>query len=255
MSLVEFSVDHAVGLVTLNRPPVNALNGELIADISSAIAQARDPAVRAVVVTGAPNFSVGADIKGFTASFGSSAGEPQAAELGDMVRSLEKLEKPTIAAIRGVALGGGLELAMGCDYRYLGEDAKVGQPEALLGLLPGAGGSVRLERLVGYQRAKEIMMTGRHVAADEAVAVGLADVVVPEGRVLGAALDAAAAWARGATRAFAAIKQTLIATSGLTTDEALAVERAAFNDLFATRDAREGVTAFLEKRSAEFEGR
>ena len=153
MSLVEYSVDRNVALIVLNRPPVNALSAELSADLAAAFVEAADPQVRAVVVTGDPHFAAGADIKGFQAAYDSGSDDTLASDLGDAIRLFETLEKPTIAAVRGFALGGGLELAMGADFRYFGDDATVGQPEILLGLIPGAGGTQRLPRLVGYQRA------------------------------------------------------------------------------------------------------
>ena len=131
MSLVEYSVEGAVALITLNRPPVNALNGELIADIVEAVSRTDRPEIRAVVITGTKHFAAGADIKRFVEAFGAGAVEPQASGLGDLIRRVEKLPKPVIAAINGYALGGGLELAMGADFRYLGESARVGQPETL----------------------------------------------------------------------------------------------------------------------------
>ena len=141
MSLVDYSVEGAVGRIMLDRPPVNALNGELIGDIDAALAAAEEPAIRAVVITGKKHFAAGADIKRFVDAFDSDDPEPQASGLGAVVKRLEQLEKPTIAAISGYALGGGLELALGADFRYMASDAKVGQPEILLGIIPGAGGT------------------------------------------------------------------------------------------------------------------
>ena len=171
MPLVEYSVDRFVALITLNRPPVNALSAELSADLSAAFEHAADPAVRAVVVTGEPHFAAGADIKGFQTAYESESDDTLASDLGQAVRLLELLEKPTIAAVRGFALGGGLELAMGADFRFFADDARVGQPEILLGLIPGAGGTQRLPRLVGYQRAKEIIFSGM-IASMVGIALG-----------------------------------------------------------------------------------
>ena len=133
MNLVEYAVDGAVATITLNRPPVNALNAHLIADIGEAIRQAEDPAIRAIVITGQPSFAAGADISGFRASFEGKAEERQSSGLRDVAARLDALPKPSIAAVFGYALGGGLELAMSADFRYLAEDAKVGQPEILAG--------------------------------------------------------------------------------------------------------------------------
>ena len=132
-----------------------------------------------------------------------------ASSLVEAVWVLDRLEKPTIAAIHGYALGGGLELAMGADFRFLADDARVGQPEIKLGLIPGAGGTQRLQRLVGFQKAKEIVYTGRQVGAEEALAIGLADRVVSSDSLLEEAMKAAAEWAMGPTRALTAAKQAL----------------------------------------------
>lgn len=255
MRLVEYSVEGSVALITLNRPPVNALNGELISDIAEAVARAGDPGIRAVVMTGNKHFAAGADIKRFVEAFDSGAVEPQASGLGDVIRSVERLPKPVIAAVNGYALGGGLELAMGADFRYLGEGARVGQPEILLGLIPGAGGTQRLQRLVGYQRAKEIVLSGRHVAAEEALAMGLADRVVADDELVAAATEDAARWARGPTRAYAAAKRALTEGRAMPLDEALGYEREQFNELFGTADAKAGVLAFVDKERPDFEGK
>ncbi|HHC07874.1 MAG TPA: enoyl-CoA hydratase/isomerase family protein [Actinobacteria bacterium] len=254
MSLVRYEVDGAVATITLDRPPVNALNAELIADLDAAIAEAEAPDVRAVVVTGSPHFAAGADITGFQEAFEKGADERQSAGLLSVIGRLEALEKPTIAAVVGFALGGGLELAMGCDFRYLGDGAKVGQPEIRLGLIPGAGGTQRLPRIVGYQRGKELCMSGRHVPADEALAIGLADVVVPDDEVLERAKADAARYAAGPTRAYAAIKRAIRRGYDLPLDEALSVEAEAFGEVFATEDARIGVAAFLAKERPDFVG-
>ncbi len=255
MELVDYAVDDAVAVITLNRPPVNALNPALIGDIDAAIARAEDPDVRAVVITGTPHFAAGADITGFQAAFDSGAKERQATGLSEAVLRLENLHKPTIAAIRGFALGGGLELAMGADFRYLAEGARVGQPEILLGIIPGAGGTQRLARIVGPQRCKEMCMTGRHVSAEEASRIGLADRVVPDDELLDAALDAARAFAEGPTVAYAAVKRAIARGVDRPLDDGLAIEAEQFARVFQTEDARIGVRAFLAKESPEFLGR
>ncbi|HSG79945.1 MAG TPA: enoyl-CoA hydratase-related protein [Acidimicrobiia bacterium] len=255
MSLVRYDVDGAVAVLTLDRPPLNALSLALVDDLAEAIEQASDPAVRAVVVTGAPHFAAGADIKEFEVVFeGGLEGSPAQA-LGSTFRALELLEKPVIAAVRGFALGGGLELALACDFRYLADDARVGQPEIKLGIIPGAGGTQRLSRIVGLGRARDIVYGGRQVAADEALAIGLADRVVPADDLLEASLESARAWAHGPTAAIGIAKRAINEGFGLPLDEALAVERGLFADVFRTADAREGVSAFLEKRDPDFRGR
>jgi len=254
MELVEYTIDGAVALVRLNRPPVNALSAELSADLLEAFTLAQDPAVRALVVTGQPHFAAGADIKGFQAAYDSGSEERLASSLVEAVWILDRLEKPTIAAVHGYALGGGLELAMGADFRFLAEDARVGQPEIKLGLIPGAGGTQRLQRLVGFQKAKDIVYTGRQLSAEEALAIGLADRVFPADSVLDEAMKAAAEWALGPTRALTAAKQALAEGNNLPLSDAMEIEAQAFGESFWTQDAREGVAAFIEKRAANFSG-
>lgn len=253
MSLVDYAVEGSVARVTLNRPPVNALNTELSEDIAAALTQAGDPSVRAVVIHGNRHFAAGADITRFVDAF-ESDDEPQASVVAAIARQLEQLGKPVIAAINGYALGGGLELALGADFRYLADDAKVGQPEIRLGLIPGAGGTQRLQRLIGYQAAKRLNMSGRHVPAAEALELGIADVVVPADRLLEKAMSDAAEWATGPTQAYAALKGAMADGYGRPMDEALAIERGAFNACFNTADARAGILAFIDKQTPTFSG-
>lgn len=254
MDLVNYAVEDNVATVTLNRPPVNALNAGLIADLAEAFGLAADPSVRAVVITGSPHFAAGADITGFQASFEAGDEDRQASGLTEAVVALEQLQKPTIAAITGYALGGGLELSMGADFRYLGEGAKVGQPEILLGIIPGAGGTQRLARIVGPQRCKELCMTGRHVRADEALAIGLADKVAPDDEVLELALADAKEFARGPTRALAAVKNSIRIGYDLPLAGAIGIEAEQFSETFGTKDARIGVAAFIAKEKPDFVG-
>lgn len=255
MDFVEYSVDGAVALVRLNRPPVNALSAELSRDLLEAFTQAADPEIRSVVVTGQPHFAAGADIKGFQTAYDSGREEKLASTLVEAIWALDRLEKPTIAAVHGYALGGGLELSMGADFRYLADDAKVGQPEIKLGLIPGAGGTQRLQRLVGFQKAKDIVYSGRQIGAEEALALGLADRVFPAGAVLDEAMKAAAEWALGPTRALTAAKQALAEGNNRPLQEAMEIEAQAFNESFWSQDAREGVAAFIEKRPPGFRGK
>jgi enoyl-CoA hydratase/carnithine racemase len=255
MEHVQVTIDGAVALVRLDRPPVNALSEQVAGELKQAFAACVDPEIRAVVVTGQPHFAAGADIKGFQAAFEAGAQERTAWTLQEAIVALESLEKPTIAAVHGYALGGGLELAMGADFRYLADDAKVGQPEILLGIIPGAGGTQRLPRLIGYQRAKEMVLSGRQVWAEEALTIGLADKVAAPEEILGMALADAAEWAGKATRAIAAAKEAMNRGFGLPVDEGILMERDAFQVAFGSEDAREGVSAFLEKRPPEFKGR
>ncbi len=254
MSLVDYTVTGAVAQITLNRPPVNALNSELIADIDAAIALAEDPTIRAVVINGTKHFAAGADITRFVDAFDSEDSEPQASGLGAVILRLEALQKPTIAAISGYALGGGLELAMGADFRYLAADAKVGQPEILLGIIPGAGGTQRLARIVGFQAAKALNFSGRHMEAAEAESIGLADKVVEPADLISTTLADAAVMAAGPTRAYWAVKKAMGDGYGLALESALGVERDAFEEVFTTADAKTGILAFVNKAKPDFSG-
>jgi enoyl-CoA hydratase/carnithine racemase len=253
--LIRFETEGAVAVITLDRPPVNALGGELVEAIDAAVDRAADDAIRAVVVTGAPHFAVGADIKQFKAAFDDGRSHELGNSLSAVVTHLEALPKPTIAAVRGFALGGGLELAMGCDVRFMADDAKVGQTEIKLGIIPGAGGTQRLTRLVGLPRAREMVFSGRIVEADEALEIGLADRYVPGEDLLDEAMSVAREWATWPTAAIGAAKRAIYGGVGLPLEEALALESEQFEQVFRTEDAREGVTAFVDKRDPDFQGR
>ena len=255
MEFVEVTVDGAVALVRLNRPPVNALSEEFAAELHQAFTQCQDPSIRAVVVTGQPHFAAGADIKGFKEVLDAGSDETPAERLRDAIQVLDDLAKPTIAAIHGFALGGGCELSLGCDFRYVAEDSKIGQPEIILGIIPGAGGTQRLQRVIGYQKTKELVLTGRHIGAEEALAIGYADKVLPTDSVLETALADAAEWATKATSAIAEAKTVLAEGHGSPLADGIAAEKAAFARSFQSEDVVEGVDAFIEKRTPEFKGR
>lgn len=256
--LVRIETGEAVATIRLDRPPMNALNAQVQAEIAdAAVAVNSDQAVRAVVIYGGPKvFAAGADIKEMS-TLGyvemSAVGE----RLQDALTAIAAIGKPVIAAITGYALGGGLELALCADFRVLGESARVGQPEILLGLIPGAGGTQRLPRLIGPARAKDLIFTGRFVDSAEALAIGLADKVVPDDHVYETALGMAAAYADGPAIALRAAKQAI--DTGMDTDIAagLEVERLAFAGLFATEDAQAGMRSFLDNGpgKARFAGR
>ncbi len=255
MDHVELTVEEQVALVWLDRPPMNALSEEVGSELKVTFENCRDTKIRAVVISGQPHFAAGADIKGFQATFEAGGEERSAWSLQEATSVFESLEKPTIAAIHGFALGGGLELAMGADFRFMADDARVGQPEILLGLIPGAGGTQRLARLVGYQRAKELVLTGRYVDAEEALRIGLADEVFPSDDLMDRTMEHARQMAKMPTRAIAAAKRAFNRGFGLPVDQGLLIEREAFQESFSTEDAREGVAAFIEKRKPDFKGR
>ena len=247
-----------VGTLRLDRPKMNAINGQLRAELHEAALEARDrDDVRAVVVYGGERiFAAGADI----AEMSSLTYADMLAWGGRLQEALlvvAKLPKPVVAAVTGYALGGGFELALACDFRVLGERAKVGVPEIQLGVIPGAGGTQRLPRLVGPAKAKELVFSGRHVAADEALALGIADRVVPDAEVYDAARRWAAELARGPAVALRAAKQAVDDGLELDLDAALRLETTLFAGLFATEDQKTGMRSFLEQGpgKAVFSGR
>ncbi len=255
---VDVRVDSGVATIALTRPPMNALNAQVQREIGdAAIAVSDDATVGAVVIYGGPKvFAAGADIAEMaTMSYADMSDASR--NLRAAFSSVASIPQPTIAAITGYALGGGLELAMCCDFRVMGDNAKVGQPEIALGIIPGAGGTQRLPRLVGPARAKDLVFSGRFVDATEALAIGLVDRVCAPDDVYEQALDWARSLARGPRIALRAAKAAI--DSGLEVDlqTGLEIERAHFAALFATDDQSIGMHSFLEKGpgQAEFTGR
>lgn len=254
------AVDRSDGIatITLQRPPMNALSVQVQTELRSAAEEVgADPAVRAVVVYGGPKvFAAGADVKEM-ADWEYPEAVDRSAALQDAFTAVAKIPKPTVAAITGFALGGGCELALCCDYRIAGDNAKLGQPEILLGIIPGAGGTQRLTRLVGPAKAKDLIFTGRFVSADEAERIGLVDRVVAPDAVYLEAVQWAAQFADGAPYALRAAKEAI--DNGLEVDltTGLEIERAAFTGLFATQDRSTGMRSFIDNGpgKAEFEGR
>jgi enoyl-CoA hydratase/carnithine racemase len=256
--LVRVEIDQLVATLRLNRPPMNALDSALTGDLMAAARQVGcDPAVRAVVLYGGERlFAAGADIKEL-ADTDYARMTSYSSRLQDALNAVAEMGKPVVAAVTGVALGGGLELALCADFRVLGESAQVGQPEILLGLIPGAGGTQRLPRLIGPARAKDLIFSGRFVRAAEALEMGLADQVVPDDRVHSAARELAARYAAGPPIALAAAKHAIDAGLGTDVRTGLEIERLGFAGLFATEDARTGMRSFLENGpgKATFNGR
>ena len=244
-----------VALVTLDRPKaLNAIDFALLAQLTDAVERLdADPACRVIVITGGERaFAAGVDIRQLNEQ------SPVTLTVEDEFHRWERLKrvrKPLIAAVRGVALGGGCELALLCDLIVAGDDATVGQPEIRLGLIPGAGGSQRLTRAVGKARAMDMILTGRTMDAAEALAHGLVSRVVPAEAVLESALAVAATIAAMPPVAAIAAKQAVNRAFELPLEAGLEAERQAFYLLFATEDMHEGAAAFLEKRSPSWRGR
>jgi enoyl-CoA hydratase/carnithine racemase len=245
-----------IGTIRLDRPPMNALNAQVQEELRAAAqAATADDEIRAVVVYGGEKvFAAGADIKEM-AAMGYAEMAARAPLLSAAFDAIARIPKPVVAAVAGYALGGGCELALACDWRVAAADARLGQPEITLGLIPGAGGTQRLSRLVGPARAKDLIMSGRFVDAGEALSIGLVDKVVPAGEVYEAALAWVGRYTRGPALALRAAK--LAVDGGLSMDLAsgLAWESQLFAALFATADRTEGMSAFVEKRKPDFTGR
>jgi enoyl-CoA hydratase/carnithine racemase len=250
--------ESGVGTIRLDRPKVNALNEQVAREIGDAVDQARmDESVRAVVVWGGERvFAAGADIKEM------SQRDPVTmyryiSEFQDIFTRLDRLPKVTIAAINGYALGGGCELSLTCDFRVCAEDSQIGQPEILLGVIPGAGGTQRLPRLVGLSRAKDIIYSGRFVGAEEALEIGLVNKVDGAGDVYKTAVEWAEQFAAGPTVALQAAKQAIQNGFDVDINTGLLIERQGFAALFATEDRKIGMESFIEHGpgKAKFVGR
>ena len=254
---VNLEVADGIGIIRLDRPPVNALNDQVTAELAEAARAAAADEVRAVVIYGGEKvFAGGADIK-VMAEAGYAEMATRSRRLQDTMDLVAGLGKPVVAAITGYALGGGLELALAADFRVAGERARVGQPEILLGVIPGAGGTQRLTRLVGPAKAKDIVFTGRMVAAAEALEIGLVDGVVPDAEVYPAALDLVQRYVGGPALALRAAKQAIDYGLGVDLATGLEIERLQFAALFGTEDQRAGMRSFLENGpgKATFTGR
>lgn len=255
---VKVVIEDQVAIVTIDHRPVNALNRQALEELGQTIEEIRgDPAVKVVIITGGGSlaFVAGADIKEI-GQLASVEAARELAALGQRVfRSIQRLGKPVIAAINGVCLGGGLELAMACHLRISGDRARFGQPEINLGIIPGWGGTQRLPRLIGKAKAIEWILTGDMVGAQEAHRLGLVNAVVPQDQVGKAAKDLAR---KIASKGAVAIAQSLHAIeAGLegSLEDGLGKEAHAFGVVAATEDSKEGVKAFLEKRQPQFQDR
>lgn len=250
-----------VAVVRVQNGKVNALSTAVLGRLEAVAEELTDDPPGAVVVTGVGrSFAAGADITEFTRDGGLIS--PEEAELlGNRfltaLAALAAVPRATIAAVDGYALGGGCELALACDFRIASDRARFGQPEVLLGIIPGGGGTQRLARLVGPSRAKDLVMTGRQVAAEEALAIGLVDEVVPAESLMDRALERAAELARGAVVAQGMAKRAVDGGLDTTLAKGLDLEQQLFARVFATEDAATGVRSFLDQGpgKATFAGR
>ncbi len=255
--LVRLEVDGGIGTIRLDRPPMNALNAEIQQGLIAACREAgeRDDVSAVIVYGGEKVFAAGADIKEMeTMSYTDMV--DHSALLQDFTRALARLPKPTVAAVTGYALGGGCEVALACDWRVAADDARLGQPEILLGIIPGAGGTQRLARLVGPAKAKDIVLSGRFVGAEEALAIGLVDRVVPAAEVYDAAREMVGRYVGGPSYALRAAKEAIDRGLEVDLESGLEIERMLFSALFATKDRATGMRSFVEKGpgKATFEG-
>jgi enoyl-CoA hydratase len=256
---ITVAIEEPVAIVTLNRPSVlNALRSQLLAELSAALTRLdADDRVRALVITGAGEkaFAAGADISELNALPSAGHGADQARMGQAVTRKIERMRKPVIMAVNGFALGGGCELAMAGDIMIASENAKFGQPEVNLGLIPGYGGSQRTTRLVGKGMAAYLCLTGEIIDAQEALRIGLVQKVVPLADLMGEARRIATVIASKAPLAIAACKRVINTGAHLSIDDALELEALEFGTLVDTEDIKEGTGAFLEKRKPAWKGR
>ncbi|MGA8211448.1 MAG: enoyl-CoA hydratase-related protein [Nocardioidaceae bacterium] len=255
---VRLEVEDGVGTIRLDRPRMNALDAAVQEQVrEAALAASRREDVNAVVLYGGERlFAAGADIKEM-ADLSYADMVDRSARLQAALTAVARIPKPVVAAVTGYALGGGCELALCADVRFAGESATLGQPETLLGVIPGGGGTQRLARLVGPSRTKDLVFTGRFVAAQEALAMGLVDRVVADDRVYAEAKEWAAQFVGAASLALRAAKESVDRGLEVDLETGLEIERVQFAALFGTQDQRAGMRSFIENGpgKARFEGR
>jgi enoyl-CoA hydratase len=253
---VTYVVEENIAIITLDNPPVNALSLDVVAELEQILEELKvADAVRVVILTGKGKaFVAGANMKVFL-EFNRKQGEHYALTVTDMQRKLEEFDLPVIAAINGFALGGGCELAMACDIRIASEKAIFGQPELKIGVIPGAGGTQRLPRLISVGKAKKLIYTGDHISAAEAERIGLVDQVVPAGEELSEAVKLARRIIKTSPVALRLAKKSVNRGLQMSLNDALQLEAVLFGEVFETDDVKEGVNAFLEKREPVFKGK
>ncbi len=257
MEFVKYEKLKNIGLIKISKPQaLNALSSQVLTELSQCFDEIeKDISLRALVITGDGEkaFVAGADIKEINGL--SSSASYEFAQLGQEVfMRLEYMQIPVIAAVNGFALGGGLELALACDFIFASKNARMGLPECTLGLMPGFGGSVRLARRVNQGVAKQMTFTGDMIDADEAYRIGLVNKVFESAELLPETLKIAETIALRAPLAVAAIKNTIETTYGMASEDAMQIERQNFSKLFKSSDCKEGTLAFIEKRKPQFTG-
>ncbi|CAM5201896.1 Enoyl-CoA hydratase OS=Ureibacillus acetophenoni OX=614649 GN=SAMN05877842_102422 PE=3 SV=1 [Ureibacillus acetophenoni] len=257
MEFLSWKVEERVAIATINRPPANALSRQLILEVNEMLDQLEhDESVRVIVIHGEGRFfSAGADIKEFTEVESGEEFTKLAANGQEVFERLESFPKPVIASIHGAALGGGLELAMGCHIRYVAEDAKLGLPELSLGLIPGFAGSQRLPKYVGTAKAAEMLFTSEPISGTEAVQYGLANKAFPASELLEQSLTLAKKIAEKSPIALKAAIQMLQYSKNASYYEGVKAEAKSFGTVFVSEDAKEGIQAFIEKRKPNFTGK
>ena len=258
---IKVKIDETVAILTISRPSankVNVLTPKAMQELDQAIDQcAFDPHIKAIVITGEGpyTFVAGADVKEIAKIQSSQDGVELAKKGQGVLNKIENLDKPVICAINAVCLGGGMELAMACHIRIASDRAKMGQPEILLGIIPGFGGTQRLLRLCGLAKARELILTGDQISAKDALDIGLVNQVVPEGRLLKESIGLAKKIASRSQAAVRLIQKAIREGSEKSLPEALNLEAALFGEVCRTEDMKEGVRAFLEKRQPKFQDR
>lgn len=259
MPVVRLEKQDAVGHIVLDRPPANSYDPAFMSDLDAAIEEARrDDGVKAIVVRSSSEkfFSAGADVSFFAKADLLDAEKALVVCANETINKLESTPKVVVAAINGHCLGGGLEIALCCDFRIAAEGTyKIGLPEVTLGLLPGTGGTQRLPRLIGRQKALDLMLRGATLSPQEAKDAGIVDELVPAVELAGRAQERALSYTQGPSYAVGQIKLAAVQGFGRPLSEGLAIEREALIRLFKSEDAREGVTAFAEKRKPAYKGR